>query len=140
MGLYRDHMSSVQQVEHMVKQVRLLNRDIANREEACKIYQIGKFYKDTEEDWLKWWSVKMRRVFFCTHAALRFMVSHKSGRIINIASIAGLGAQSLQSPGYSVTKAGVISLTIATALNVAGANIYFNAIACGGVLTPAFEV
>ena len=78
----------------------------------------------SDEDWLKWWG----------------MVPQKSGRIINIASIAGLGANSLHSPGYSATKAGVINLTKTTALDVAGANVYVNAVACGGVLTPDFEV
>jgi hypothetical protein len=42
-------MSSVQQIEHVVKQARLLNRDVANGKEARQIYQIGKFYKSTEE-------------------------------------------------------------------------------------------
>jgi 3-oxoacyl-[acyl-carrier protein] reductase len=46
---------------------------------------------------------------------------------------------STHSPGYSATMAGVISLTKTTALDVAGANIFVNAIACGGVLTPRFE-
>jgi len=93
----------------------------------------------SDEDWLKWWDVNMHGVFYCTRAALRLMQPQQSGRIINIASVAGLGAASVHSPGYSAAKAGVISLTQTTALDVAGANIYVNAIACGGVQTPPFE-
>lgn len=93
----------------------------------------------SDEDWLKWWAVNMHGVFYCTRAALRLMEPRRSGKIVNIASIAGLGAVSTHSPGYSASKAGVISLTRTTAYDVAGANIQVNAIACGGVLTPVFE-
>lgn len=93
----------------------------------------------SDEDWLKWWDVNMHGVFYCTRAALRQMEPRRYGKIINIASVAGLGMASMHSPGYSAAKAGVISLTKTTAFDVAGANIYVNAIACGGVLTPGFE-
>ncbi|MFJ4291829.1 SDR family NAD(P)-dependent oxidoreductase [Cupriavidus sp. NPDC089707] len=93
----------------------------------------------TDQDWLKWWGVNMHGVFYCTRAALRLMEPRRSGKIINIASVAGLGAASVHSPGYAAAKAGVISLTQTTAFDAAGANIFVNAIACGGVMTPPFE-
>ena len=93
----------------------------------------------SDDDWLKWWGVNMHGAFYGTRAALRQMEPQRSGKIINIASIAGLSVGSMHSPGYSATKAGVISLTKTMADDVAGANIYVNAIACGGVMTPPFE-
>ena len=93
----------------------------------------------SDDDWLKWWAVNVHGAFYCTRAALRLMQPRRAGRIVNIASIAGLGTGSTHSPGYSASKAALISLTRTTALDVAGANIQVNAIACGGVLTPPFE-
>ena len=63
----------------------------------------------SDEDWLKWWDVNMHGVFWCTRAASRLMAPRRWGRIVNIVSIAGLGAASRHGPCYSATKAGVIS-------------------------------
>ena len=59
------------------------------------------------------------------------------GRIINIASVAGISALSARSPHYSAAKGAVVGYTRAVALEVAGANVLVNAIAPGGVETPA---
>lgn len=93
----------------------------------------------TDEDWLKWWDVNVHGVFYCTREALKFMEPQGYGRIINISSIAGTSSASAHSPGYSAAKAAVASLTKTVGLDVAGAGVYVNAIACGGVLTPPFQ-
>ena len=93
----------------------------------------------TDEDWHRYWGVNVHGVFYCTRAALRLMEPQREGKIINIASVAGLSSYSAHSPHYSATKGAVIAFTRAVALDVAGANIFVNAIAPGGVLTPDFE-
>ncbi len=93
----------------------------------------------TDEEWLRFWTVNVHGVFYCTRAALRLMEPQRYGRIINIASVAGISAMSVHSPHYSATKGAVVAFTKAVAAEVAGANIYVNAIAPGGVHTPDFE-
>jgi 3-oxoacyl-[acyl-carrier protein] reductase len=90
----------------------------------------------TDEDWLRFRGVNVHGVFYCTRAALRLMEPLRYGKIINIASIAGMGTDSAFTPPYSATKAAVISMTKTIAYDVAGANIFVNCITCGGVLTP----
>jgi 3-oxoacyl-[acyl-carrier protein] reductase len=93
----------------------------------------------TDDDWLRWWAVNVHGVFYCTREALRLMEPQRYGRIVNIASVAAISTASAHSPGYSASKAAVMSFTKTCALDVAGANIMVNAIACGGVLTPPME-
>lgn len=90
----------------------------------------------SDAEWHRYWGVNVHGVFYCTRAALRLMEPRREGKIINIASIAGMSAFSAHSPHYSATKGAVIAFTRAVAAEVAGANIFVNAIAPGGVLTP----
>ena len=92
-----------------------------------------------DAEWLKYWGVNVHGVFFCTRAALRQMEPRKFGRIVNIASIAGISALSAHSPHYSATKGAVIAFTRSVGAEVAGANIFVNAIAPGGIATPMFD-
>lgn len=93
----------------------------------------------SDAEWLKYWDVNVHGTFYCTRAALRQMEPRRFGRIVNIASIAGLSALSAHSPHYSATKGAVIAFTRSVAAEVAGANVFVNAIAPGGVATPMFE-
>jgi 3-oxoacyl-[acyl-carrier protein] reductase len=93
----------------------------------------------SDAEWLKYWDVNVHGTFYCTRAALRQMEPRHYGRIVNIASIAGFSGLSAHSPHYSATKGAVIAFTRSVAAEVAGADIFVNAIAPGGVATPMFD-
>lgn len=92
-----------------------------------------------DEEWLRWWGVNVHGVFYGTREALKRMEPQREGKIINVASIAGMSAMSAHSPHYSATKGAVIAFTKAVAAEVAGANVFVNAMAPGGVQTPMFD-
>lgn len=93
----------------------------------------------SDAEWLRFWDVNVHGLFYCTRAALRQMEPRGYGRIVNIASVAGLSSFSAHSPHYSASKGAVIAFTRSVGAEVAGANIFVNAIAPGGVATPMFE-
>ncbi|MGF6855600.1 SDR family NAD(P)-dependent oxidoreductase [Paraburkholderia sp. CI3] len=92
----------------------------------------------SDEEWHRYWDVNVHGLFYCTREALRLMQPQRDGRIINIASIAGISAMSAHSPHYSATKGAVVAFTKSVAAEVAGANIFVNAMAPGGVATAEF--
>lgn len=93
----------------------------------------------TDDEWHRCWGVNVHGTFYCTREALKIMQAQRYGRIVNIASIAGISAKSAHSPHYSATKGAVIAFTRSVAYEVAGANVLVNAMAPGGVATPAFN-
>ncbi len=93
----------------------------------------------SDEEWRRFWAVNVDGVFHCTREALKRMEPQGYGRIVNVASIAGISALSAHSPHYSATKGAVVGYTRAVAMEVAGANVLVNAIAPGGVETPAMK-
>src|SRR5262249_56126402 len=65
----------------------------------------------TEADWDRIHRVNAKGVFFCLQMVARTMIPRKSGRIINIASIAGKGYIGTSNIAYAASKGAVISLT-----------------------------
>ena len=81
-----------------------------------------------DEDWDRVLAIDLTGVFYGCRAAIRAMLPRGSGRIVNIASIAGKEGNPTLVP-YSSAKAGVIGLTKAAAKEVATRGILVNAIA-----------
>lgn len=87
-----------------------------------------------KSEWDKILAVDLDGVFNVSQAAARVMRAQKEGRIINIASIAGLVPLRLQC-AFIAAKAGVVNLTRGMALELAPYGILVNGIAPGSTLT-----
>ncbi|MEH7304899.1 SDR family oxidoreductase [Neobacillus drentensis] len=87
-----------------------------------------------EDKWDKVMDINLKAVFLFSQAVGKIMVEQKSGKIINIASIAGIGGQDplvMDAIGYSASKGAVITLTKDLAVKLAPYNVHVNAIAPG---------
>ena len=97
------------------------------------ICQVAPVEAITDEDWDRVLAVNLKGTFLCSRAVMGSMKARRSGRIINMASIAGkLGGISVAA-NYSASKAGVICLTKTLARELAPFNVLVNAISPGVV-------
>lgn len=85
-------------------------------------------------DWDRVVDTNLRGTYLCCKAAARSMIERRSGKIVNIASIAGLTGQ-IYRTAYATSKAAVINLTKVLAVELAAHNINVNAVLPGYVLT-----
>ncbi|NJP08236.1 MAG: 3-oxoacyl-[acyl-carrier-protein] reductase [Leptolyngbyaceae cyanobacterium RU_5_1] len=86
------------------------------------------------DEWQEVIDLNLTGVFLCTKAVSKIMLKQRSGRIINIASVAG----QMGNPGqanYSAAKAGVIGFTKTVAKELSSRGITVNAVAPGFIAT-----
>ena len=93
----------------------------------------------SDDEWLGNLDVNLNGTFYCMREALKVMEEKNYGRIINMASQAGISAIAAHSPHYTAAKAAIVGLTRSVAHEVAPAGITVNCIAPGYIATPPFN-
>ncbi len=133
--LYRADITVLQECESMIKAAIdhfgridiLVNNAGVRRDNLLALLK--------EEDWDVVVDTNMKGVFNCCKAVLRPLLKQKSGgRIINIASVAGLTGNSGQA-NYAAAKAGVIAFSKSLAKEIGKRGITVNALAPGFIET-----
>jgi len=93
----------------------------------------------SEEDWDLVLDINLKGAFFCTKLAAKQMIKQRSGKIVNIASVAGRYGNQGQA-NYSASKAGLIGLTKTTAKEFASRGVTCNAVAPGIIQSKMTDV
>jgi len=88
----------------------------------------------SEEQWDMVINVNLKSVFCMTKAVQKVMLKQRSGSIVNISSVVGVGGNAGQ-VNYSASKAGIIGFTKSVAKELGSRNVRCNAIAPGFIIT-----
>lgn len=140
--------------ENYNSSIHIFKADVSKREEVKKLieYCIDKFNRIdvlinnagisevklfteiTDSDWDNMLQVNLTSAFYMTQESVKYMISAKSGCIINISSIWGTTGASCE-VHYSVAKAGLDGMTRALAKELGPSNIRVNSIAPGIINT-----
>jgi 2-dehydro-3-deoxy-L-rhamnonate dehydrogenase (NAD+) len=91
-----------------------------------------------DEEWKRVFAINADGVLWFNRAAARVMVPRGSGRIVNVASIAGKEGNPMAA-AYSASKAAVIGLTKAIGRDLADSGVLVNCIAPAVIATPILE-
>jgi len=102
------------------------------------IQLLGGLAEMSEREWDTMFDTNVKGTFLCSRAVIPQMVRNGEGCIINIGSIAGLRGYT-GGAIYSASKAAVISLTKAMAIEYGKAGIRVNCICPGSVETPMMQ-
>lgn len=87
-----------------------------------------------DEDWNDVLQTNLNSFFYITRYVVKYMMTKRWGRVVNVASLSGLKGLSGQ-VNYSAAKAGLIGATKALAQEVASRKVTVNAVAPGFILT-----
>ena len=131
-------VSQVEQVDKLIKETKDKFGRIDVLVNNAGITRDTLLLRMKPEEWQAVIDLNLTGVFLCTRAVSKIMLKQRSGRIINIASVAG----QMGNPGqanYSAAKAGVIGFTKTVAKELASRGVTVNAVAPGFITTDMTE-
>ncbi len=131
-------ITDAEQVQVMIDEVMECFGRIDILVNNAGITRDGLLVRMDEAQWDVVLQVNLKGAFLCTRAVARPMMKARYGRIINMASVSGVGGNAGQA-NYSASKGGLISLTKTVAQELAGRNITANALAPGFIETAMTE-
>lgn len=132
--LMRADVSDEVQVKEMFAEIFRIFGGLDVLVNNAGISKVNVIQDTTLADWEEVNGVNLRGVFLCSREAVRSMISHGRGAIINIASVWGEVGASCE-VAYSATKGGVIAFTKALAKELAPSHITVNCISPGVIDT-----
>lgn len=131
---FRADWSKVAEVEGTIAQVTAQFGRIDILVNNAGIFRTVSIEDTTEAIWDEQLDLNLKGLFFAIRAVVPQMKERRSGKIINISSIAGVGAFP-NCPAYCASKGGVVNLTRAAACELSPFRINVNDIAPGNVET-----
>ena len=90
------------------------------------------FSESSSDLWKKYMDVNVMGVYYCTRAVIGGMIENGYGRVINVASVAGVYGN-VKMVHYSTTKGALIAMTKALAKEVTGSGVLVNCVSPGSV-------
>lgn len=92
----------------------------------------GRFWETDPKSWIRRWRINVYGLMYLTRAILPGMIERRYGRIVNVASVAGIYGISGMTD-YSATKGAVIAFTKSLAKETTGYGVTVNSVSPGNI-------